>query len=316
MRSLSGARVVVTGGCGFIGTAVVRGFLDRGVSRIVVIDDMSTSPPLARERLTADPRVEVSIGSLEKMRVHEWLAHLHGSDFVVHLAARKHRSEIDSPDQLVRSNVIGTSRLIDAVSQVTSIRRMVFSSSLYVYGRMNQEHFSETDPPEVRTLYGASKLLGEELFLNSKIPGDVLRFFFVYGPRSVDVQTYPSVIHENFKRLAKGECPRIVGDGMQRLDYVYVDDVVSAIECALLRECPGDVFNIASGQTTSIMDLTTRMLTVARSRLNPIFLPSDHTHGSCRGASIEKSATVLGWRPSIGLDEGLLRTWRSIASDM
>ena len=198
--------------------------------------------------------------------------HLEGIDQLFHLAAEKHNQSQHEPGAILRANVLGTHALFAAAARC-GVKKTVFASSLYSYGRLAGPPCSETDLPHPTTVYGISKLCGERLLAQAtagqSMRGDSLRYFFVYGPRQFAGMGYPSVIVKNFERIRAGQPPVILGDGSQRLDYVYVDDVVEATLRCMESPGSGRVLNVGSGVGTSIEALTAAMLRVAGSSARP-----------------------------------------------
>ena len=146
------------------------------------------------------------------------------------------------------------------------IKKIVFSSSLYVYGKTKENGFSEKDPCNPHTIYGISKLTGEHLLSyfsqNFKLDYVVLRYFFVYGPYQYQGMGYKSVIVKNFQRLLQGKTPIIYGNGQQMLDYIYIDDVVNATILSLSDQFKNKCFNIGSNNGLSIKQLLNVMMEV------------------------------------------------------
>lgn len=306
---LSQATVLVTGGCGFIGSHLIEKLLKSGVHRVIALDSMEYGRP---ENLAhvSDSRLEIvqhrlAPGSREYLK-----AVLRGVDYVFHLAAEKHNQSLHDPQRVIDANITGTYELLHS-AHVAGVRKVVFSSSLYAYGRMAGGPFREDEVPAPETIYGISKLNGEHLcwhfWRKHGLRSAVLRYLFVYGPRQYANLGYKSVIVKNFQRILAGEPPVVNGDGNQVLDYVYVDDVVNATIQALLLKSDYEVFNIGSGQGISVNDLTRRMLTVADKELVPVPGPADVTHGSSRVGDISKARALLGLQLEIPLDTGLAR---------
>ena len=313
--SISGSTVLVTGGCGFIGSHLVRRLVERGARRVVVIDSLrygdaanlgesSSAIEVVRHTLGTDSPVELA----EKMQ---------GVDFLFHLAAEKHNQSKDNPLEVFRANIDGTYTLYDVARQC-GVRKIVFTSSLYAYGRMSGAPFVEDEVPHPSTVYGISKLCGEHLLGHIRrehgTPYNVIRFLFVYGPKQFAGMGYKSVIVKNFERMLGGEPPVIFGDGRQTLDYVFVDDAVDATIAALETEQAGEVFNVGSGIGTSVGELIDAMRRVARCDLPPRRDPPDWTAGSYRVGNVEKARRMLGWEARVALEEGLARTYRWMAS--
>jgi UDP-glucose 4-epimerase len=313
--SIAGEAFVVTGGCGFIGARVVSTLLQRGAARVVAIDHMKSGEAT---RLPADSRIEVVNATLGDSSVQEIEAVLRGTRGVFHLAAEKHKPSLGSPRDLVLTNVLGTRDVIEA-SRRAGVSKVVFSSSLYAYGRMSGPPMVETESPAPRTLYGVTKLAGENLVLaahhEGSLAGVVLRYFFAYGEAQHAGAGYKSVIVSNFERILRGEAPVVVGDGEQSLDYTYVGEIAEATVRAMERDVAGEVLNIGSGVATSVNELTRRMIRVAGVETAPMAARPDSTHGSVRVADTRLARAKLQFAPSVTLDEGLRRTWDAMKSE-
>jgi UDP-glucose 4-epimerase len=308
--AIAGRHVLVTGGAGFIGSHLVEALLARGARRVTIVDSMRFAnehhATLARERVDV---VRFRLGADPFERLEPALA---GVDLLFHLAAEKHNQSLATPEQLLASNVAGTYSLFDAAARA-GCRKLVFSSSLYAYGRVTGGPLVETELSPPWTLYGISKLAGEHLAGHARRQHGVravsLRYFFTYGPRQFPGTGYKSVIVTNFERLRRGEAPVVFGDGEQALDYVYVDDVVEATIRAMESDLDGEVLNIGSGDATTINALTRVMLDVAGSDARPVTGPADWTAGTFRVADAERAAQLLGWRARVPLADGLRRTY-------
>jgi len=301
---------MVTGGCGFIGSHLVHALAARGAKRIVVLDSLRYGKP---ENLgTLDEQVEVVQYTLGEGPQDVLKPALEGVTHLFHLAAEKHNQSKDSPARVYQSNIVGTHTLFENAVEA-GVRKIVFTSSLYAYGRMTGAPFVESEVPQPRTVYGISKLAGEHVLAHfgqtQGVAWNVLRYLFVYGPKQFAGLGYKSVIMKNFERILNGERPVILGDGAQELDYVFVDDVVEATLKAMESPVANEVLNIASGRGTRIDELTEAMLRVSGSTLRPTHGPADWTHGSCRVGNAERAAEVLDWRATTPLEVGLGRTF-------
>jgi UDP-glucose 4-epimerase len=286
---------IVTGGAGFIGTHLCRALLARG-AHITAVDSMK----YARERDFPIRRFTLGTDPIESLR-------LDGVDGIFHLAAEKHNQSLATPEALFRANVDGTQQLLAAAARA-GVRRVVFSSSLYAYGRLSGPPMSEDDLPAPTTLYGITKLTGELLVAHARtlgLPGAVLRYFFVYGPEQFPGMGYKSVIVANFERLLAGQPALVHGDGAQALDYIYVDDVIAATLRAMESDVEGP-FNVGSGHATTIADLTARMVRLTGGTFEHD--AADWTAGSSRVATTAKIQAALSWQPEVSLDDGLGRT--------
>jgi len=237
---------------------------------------------------------------------------LDGAEVVYHLAAEKYNSSKSTPERLLNANVIATERLVRA-SAVANIDRFVFTSSLYAYGSMGPKIMSEGDLPAPSTLYGASKLMGENTLRSLDrelgLSWNVARLFFIYGPHQHAEGGYKSVIMTNFERMLAGQPPLILGDGKQSLDYVYVEDCVTALMRLAVSDVEHRIVNVASGRATSIVELTNMMLTVAGNEVAPVFGPPDWTAGSLRAGDPTGMRDSFGWSAEISFQDGLAKVY-------
>jgi nucleoside-diphosphate-sugar epimerase len=312
---VSGKRFMVTGAAGFIGGHLVAALGRLGAERIVALD----REPLASNSFlrAAQPsnvnEVRLALGDTSPEALRPLLADV---DAVFHLAAVKYRPDGEPLFDIMRSNVLGTAALLQALPGCRR-SKLVFASSLYAYGRMRGEPFDEGEDARPSTVYGHSKRVVEDLLTlvnggSSSCGFTALRYMFVYGPGQSPKHGYPSVIVKNFSRMLSGQRPLIHGDGSQVLDYVFVDDVVQATIRALRPEGDGRIYNVGSGQGISIRELTTLMREVAGFGGDPEFLPPDRTAGTNRVARIERIRDDLGWGPVTPLRSGLGLTLASI----
>jgi UDP-glucose 4-epimerase len=300
---------LITGGCGFIGSHLTRALLAGGARRVVVVDSLRYGDPANLG--SAGDRVELVRHTLGHDDPAPLARALAGVDGLFHLAAEKHNQSIDSPIDVLRSNVEGSFTLFDLAARA-GVGKIVFSSSLYAYGRMAGPPFSEDEVPHPTTVYGISKLTGEHLLAHvGKIHGvawNVLRYLFVYGPRQFAGMGYKSVIVKNGERLLGGERPAIFGDGRQALDYVFVDDVVDATLRAMERDVSGETINIGSGRATSVEELIATLIAQSKKALTPLHEPADWTAGSVRVGDVDKARRLLDWSATTSLADGLGQT--------
>jgi UDP-glucose 4-epimerase len=307
---IAGSRIVVTGGCGFIGSHLVRRLLERGAARVVVIDSQRYGDPAnLGEQSAAVELVRHTLGSDDPAQLRDLLR---GARYLFHLAAEKHNQSKDNPLEVLRANIDGSYALFDAAAR-GGVEKIVFTSSLYAYGRMQGPPFVEDEVPRPQTVYGISKLCGEHLLRHVHaahgVSYNVLRYLFVYGPRQFAGMGYKSVIVKNFERLLDEQSPTVYGDGAQTLDYVFVDDAVEAAIRGLESEVSGEVFNIGTGVATSVEALIDCMLKVSGRNLPKRHEAPDWTAGSSRVGDISKARRMLGWSPRVELTEGLTRTF-------
>lgn len=296
---------LITGGAGFIGHTLANRLAGEG-HRVIAVDNERSG-----DWSRVDERVERDTRGIQDLSTADWEQRLNDVDVLFHLAAEKYNSSNSTPERVLEVNGIATDRLFRAA--VGRVDKVVFTSSLYAYGNMGPETMKESDLPAPTTHYGVSKLAGEHLLRavsrDKPLSWTVARLMFIYGPRQFAGGGYKSVIVSNFERIAKGEAPTIYGDGLQSLDYVYVDDCVDALIRMTGHDLDGQTFNVASGVATNIVDLTDLMRSTAGSALDPSYAAADWTHGSRRVGDPALLASTAGWRVSTPISEGLARTW-------
>jgi len=310
MNKISGKTFVVTGGCGFIGSHLVNRLQKEGAERVIVIDSLEYGKALNLEAASGNLCIiEHQLGSSSYSFLREILR---DAEYVFHLAAEKHNQSIDSPLKVIDANIAGTHSLLRAAVDC-KVRKVVFTSSLYAYGRMTGNLFEEAEVPLPSTVYGISKLAGEHLCAHFHerygLPFVALRYLFIYGPRQYANLGYKSVIVKNFQRLIDGEPPIINGDGLQALDYVYVDDAVESTVMAMNSSLEAEILNVATGFATTVSELIAKMQIIAGTNFQPIFANPDITHGTYRVGNPSRMQVKLGYTPRCTLDSGLKATY-------
>jgi UDP-glucose 4-epimerase len=291
-------KFLVTGGAGFIGSHLVRLLQTR--APINVLDDLTTGH---RDRL-ANLDCHFFEGSiLDQKPLSDAMRDV---THVFHLAAMVSVDEsVSNPTVCHQINVEGTRRVLEAAAQAGA-KRCVLASSCAIYGNDPAMPKTESLPPAPASPYAESKLAGEQLCTESIIPATALRFFNVYGPHQDANGPYAAAVPRFFQAALAGTPITIHGDGQQTRDFVFVEDVTAAMIHVALHPDLRGVYNVASGQSTSILQLAKRILSLTGSS-SPI------THTSARfadvrfsSASIERLRTT-GWSPQTTLDCGLAR---------
>ena len=306
-------RAVVTGGAGFIGSALVDRLVARG-DDVLIIDDLSTGSTdnLADARAAGSGTMELAVDDIGEAGTAELVAG-HRPDVVFHLAAQTDvRLSVDAPVSDARTNVIGMLRVLDG-AHAGGARKVVFASSGgTIYGEADPAllPFDEDTPQRPLSPYGVAKLAGG-LYLDvyralHGLAGTTLALANVYGPRQ-DPQGEAGVVAIFAGRLLSGQPCTVFGTGEQTRDFVYVDDVTDALLTAAER-ADGQLLNIGTGVETSVNDLY-------RTMAGMVGGPNDPVRGSARPGELDRSAldptraaSELGWRPVTGLDDGLRAT--------
>jgi len=303
---LADSTVSVIGGAGFIGSHLVEHLLGEPVERVIVLDNFVRGSRANIERVSRDARVEVREGSiLDLPFLEEAMAE---SDYAFHLAALWLHECVNQPRDAVLVNALGTYNVIEAATR-GNVGKVVFSSSASVYGDALSIPMTEEHPFNNRTLYGATKIAGEQFFraFHEQHGLDYvgLRYMNVYGPRMDDKGVYVSVIVKVLERIESGEPPLIFGDGSQEYDFVHVEDVARANVLALKSEATDLCLNVGTGISTTIAELVTRLLALTGSELQPEYLPDKQMFVTNRVGSTEAAERAIGFRATLGLEEGL-----------
>ncbi|MCW5873037.1 MAG: NAD-dependent epimerase/dehydratase family protein [Anaerolineales bacterium] len=294
------AKVLVTGGAGFIGSHLVAALLQRGDS-VRVLDNLSSG---SRSTLPSD--VELIQGDVQDPAAAAKA--VAGVEFVFHEAAFVSVPEsIEHPAACWASNVDGTITVL-AAAQRASCRGVVLASSAAVYGDSQALPLAEDAPAKCLSPYAASKYFNETLAqlytLTYGLPVTALRYFNVFGPGQSPNSAYAAAVPKFIAALAAGEAPTIFGDGTQGRDFIFVGDVVRANLLAAEANF-GGVYNVCTGQETTLLDLL--------AALYPLFPDAPHaTHAASRLGDVPRSLgdpraahAALGFRAETPLAEGL-----------
>ena len=303
-------RYLVTGGAGFIGSHLVERLVREGAD-VVVLDDLSTG---RREHLrTVRDRIRFIRGSASSLEVCRRA--MQGVDYVLHEAAvvSVPRSTRD-PVTAHQINATGTLNILVAAHEAR-VRRVVYAGSTAAYGDSADVPNHEARVPRPLSVYAASKLAGEDycraFYGTHGLETVVLRYFNIFGPRQNLESRYGAVIPLFITAALRGERPVIFGDGAQTRDFTFVTNVVDAnvLAChAPAEEVAGEVFNIGSGEGTSISELWRRIGDLVGVDLEPSHeapRAGDVRHSV---ASITRGRERLGYAPVVTLEEGLQRT--------
>jgi len=298
-------RTLITGGAGFLGTALANRVVAEGQT-VLALDDLTAGDP---RRLA--PEVLLTRGDVKD--VPKLWTLLQGVDCVYHLAARVRVPEsIHYPREYNDVNVGGTVALMEAMRD-TGVRRVVFASSGALYGEQAHQPVSEQQPPFPNSPYGVSKIAAEyyasTLGALYNIETVSLRIFNAYGPGQELPPSYPPVIPQLLKQAQTGGSLVILGDGTQTRDFVYVDDVVEALlSAATATDVNRAVINVGSGQEISINELASRVARVSGRQAHILHNQTQSGGVSRLVADVRLARELLGWTPRVALDDGLRLT--------
>jgi UDP-glucose 4-epimerase len=304
MPDAGARRVLVTGGAGFIGAALVRE-LERAGHRVRVLDD-GRACGFGHLQGTAAELIEGDVLAVDLGPA------LAGVDAVIHLAAQTGvGASIEDPLEDMRENVNATVRLLEA-SRAAAVGRFVLASSAAVLGG-GPVPAREDAPPRPASPYGAAKLAAEG-YLSAYhhsfgLPTTTLRFANAYGPRAAHKT---SVVPSFIRHALSGRLLRIHGDGSQTRDFVHVDDIVQALTRVLdapAEAVAGRIFHAGSGRETSVGELAEAVLAATGSA------PATIEHLLPRPGEVKRSAldigaarSVLGYEPKVALEAGIAST--------
>jgi UDP-glucose 4-epimerase len=309
-------RVLVTGGAGAIGSNVTDELVLAGAEEIVVLDNLVRG---RRENLAwaqANGPVTVVEGDIRDRALVRRLTT--GVDVVFHLAAIRITQCAEEPRLALEVLVDGTYNVVEAAVDA-GVRKVVASSSASVYGLAEEFPTTEAHHPWANdTLYGAAKTFNEGVLRSMHAMQGLdyvaLRYFNVYGPRMDVHGLYTEVLVRWMERIAAGEPPLILGDGLQTMDFVYMEDIARANMLAAQTDLTDVVFNVASGTETSLVDLAQMLLRVMDSDLPVQHGPARAVNGVTRRlADTSHSREQLGFEAEVDLEEGLTRLvdwWR------
>ena len=297
-------QILVTGGAGFLGSALVRRLVALGHS-VRVLDDLSTGDPA---RLP--PEASFARGDVND--VPRLWSLLQGVDCVYHLAARVSVPESRHfPRDYNLVNVGGTVSVLEAMHQV-GVRRLVFASSGAIYGNQTEQPVHEELPPNPLSPYAVSKLAAEQYICTISrlwgIEAVCLRVFNAYGPGQQLPAAHPPVIPQFLHQALSGGSLVVHGDGTQTRDFVYVDDVVEALVRAASVPAPTcRVVNVGSGVETSINALIDVIAEVTDTQPHRLYVGEQSPGVSRLCADLTRARQVLDYTPRVFLREGLRR---------
>ena len=315
--ALRGARVLVTGGAGMIGSTIAEQLVAAGAGEIVVLDNLVRGRVDNLAGALGSGPVTLVKGDIRDAAL---LADLtRGIDVVFHQAAIRITQCAEEPRLALEVLAEGTFNVLEAAA-AAGVGKVVAASSASVYGLAEQFPTPESQHPYAnRTIYGACKAFDEGLLRSFHemrgLEYVALRYFNVYGPRMDIHGVYTEVLVRWMERIERGEPPLILGDGSQTMDFVYVDDVARANLLAARSDASDDVFNVASGTETSLVGLAEALLRVMGSDLPLEHGPARAVNPvSRRLADTRHAAERLGFRAEVGLEDGLRHLvgwWRS-----
>jgi UDP-glucose 4-epimerase len=314
---IAGGRYLVTGGAGTIGSAIVDQLVAARAAEVVVLDNLVRGRPENLTSARESGTVRLVHGDIRDTDLVRSL--MRGIDVVFHQAAIRITQCATEPRLALQVLVDGTYEVVEAAADAR-VRKVVAASSASVYGLADEFPTPERQHPYANdTLYGAAKTFNEGLLRSFRAMRGLdyvaLRYFNVYGPRMDIYGLYTEVLIRWMERIESGRPPLILGDGKQTMDFVFTQDIARANLLAAASDVTGEVFNIASGTETSLLELAAALQRAMGSGLEPEFGPARGVNAVTRRlADISSARQQLGWKPEVDLDEGLRRLvgwWRA-----
>ncbi|MRR19985.1 SDR family oxidoreductase [bacterium] len=317
MNLITGKRVLVTGGAGFIGSSLCHDLLERD-NEVVCLDNFVTGRKENIRELKGNTHFKLIDGDIRDMEVCKKA--VNGVDLVLHQAALGSvPRSISDPATTNAVNINGFLNMIIATRDA-GIKRFVFASSSSVYGDSTELPKVEERTGKVLSPYAITKMVNEEY---ARIFGAIygmetigLRYFNVYGRRQDPEGPYAAVIPKFTQSFMKYESPVINGDGSNSRDFTYIDNVLMANNLAATVENPAalnQVYNVACGDSVNLNEMTA-MLRGYLAEINPKIGKVEPQHGPNRAgdiphsmASVGKAVRLLGYKPLILFPEGLKR---------
>lgn len=312
---IPGSKILVTGGCGLIGSTTIDLLLrEHDPAQIVIFDNLVRGSMHNVESMLADPRVKLVKGDIRDVAAVRQATE--GMDAVIHMATLRITACAAEPREALEVMCDGSYNVLEAAKDC-GVKKFVTASSASIYGLADTFPTREDHHPYNNdTWYGASKVMLEGLLrsFHSMYGLDyvVFRYFNVYGPRMDVHGKYTEVLIRWMERIEAGTPPLILGDGTTTMDFINVGDIARANVLGLASDVSNEAFNVASGEETSLNQLAAALLRVMRSNLQPEYGPERKVNPvSRRLADVSKAANMLGFRAEIGLERGLeeLVTW-------
>lgn len=302
------AKILITGGAGFIGSNLAHALVARG-DTVVVFDNFSSG---RRENL-ADIATKIRIIEGDIRRMPEIAAATAGMDYVLHQAAVPSvPRSMEDPRLSHEANALGTLNVLLAAREA-KVKRVVFAASSSAYGESPSLPKIETMTPAPKSPYAVDKLYGENLcsvfWTGYGLETVALRYFNVFGPRQRPDSDYAAAIPRFVTRLIDGVRPIVYGDGEQSRDFTYIDNVIHANILAMTApKAPGEFVNVGIGRRITLNELIRTVADILGRPADIEYAPPRNGDVRHSLASIEKAQAILGYKPVVDLREGLEKT--------
>lgn len=323
---VEGATILIVGAASLVGSYTAEVLLNAGAQKVVLLDNFAFGSMDAINHLTDDPRI--SVVKADITRLHELLAATENVDGVLHLAAYMSLGFAENPWNAIDVNIRGLQNVLEAC-KINQVRKLVFASSNAVYGygpgiigALDENGpFHSVGAPPAAILYGASKIMGEQLcrqyYRNAGLNYVALRYSTVYGERQHYRAANSLYIMETYDRIRKGQPPLLPGDGSETKHFVYVGDIARANLAAFQSAATDIAVNTSGPAAVTTGELVRMILDYCESDLEPQVQPDAPgrvrlTSGGAFHIPHDKAGDAIGWQPEVGMKEGLARLlkWR------
>lgn len=308
MHNLKDSRILITGGAGLVGSHTCDLLIRESPKEIIIFDNFSRGVRDNIKDALASGIVKVIEGDIGDPKLIE--KSLEGIDYCFHLAAIRITECAQEPRKCLDTLVNGTFNVFDACVK-HKVKKTLFASSASVYGMAeafptDERHHHYNN----RTLYGASKVFGEQIARSFNdmfgFNYTALRYFNIYGPRMDAFGKYTEVLIKWMDCIEADETPKVYGDGLTSMDFVYVKDVARANCLAMKSDASDMVFNVASGVETNLNELLDKLLIAMGSILKPVYVEERKVNAVRRRlASTKLALKHLQFKAEYSLDEGL-----------
>lgn len=300
--------VLVTGGCGFIGSHICRALLNKG-HNVTCVDNLSQGN---RENIAdLGKKIDFVKADVNDFQEIKRVFNSRQFDFIFHYAATVGVKRTLQNPLKVLQDLEGTKNILE-LAKDGGVKKIVFSSSSEVYGNPLETPQREAGAVNAKLPYAIVKLASESFFQSYfeefGLNNCCLRFFNVYGPRQID-SAYGFVVPIFINQVLRNRAPPIFGDGSNTRDFIYVDDVVKAsILVVENKRIKNGVINIGRGMPVSILSLAEKIIGLCGKNLKPKFLPARENEIMHRFPDITKMGKLLGFKPRYCLEDGLIKT--------
>jgi UDP-glucose 4-epimerase len=314
MNPIQGTKILITGGAGFVGSTTADQLLDAGATEVRILDNFVRGNMRNLESAKKKGDVVVIEGDIRDTDTVDNA--VEGVDYVFHQAALRITRCAEAPREAIQVLIDGTSNVLESAVR-HKVKKIVAASSASVYGDPSYLPMDENHPFNNRTLYGAGKIANEQMlrayYEMFKLPYVAFRYFNIYGPRMDIDGVYTEVLIRWMDAIEAGQPPKIFGDGLQSMDFVYVKDVARANVAGLVADATDEVFNVGMGVETTLNELCHMLLKVSGSNLKPEYHEARKVNNvRARRATTEKAEKMLGFKANVDLEAGLklLIEWR------